>query len=183
MLVLLGWYLIELVQLLRQQQWRKDARKAGGRGFWPFFTACAAVAVAILILAPRFAPGLDIGHDAATFAVAMVLLVAGVALRVWSFRALGQLFTFTVKVSADQPVVTAGPYRVVRHPGYAGGLLAMIAIGAMYGNWLGLAAVFAMWLTIIVWRIRIEEKAMLAAIGPRYSAYAAQHKRLLPLVW
>jgi isoprenylcysteine carboxyl methyltransferase (ICMT) family protein YpbQ len=41
-----------------------------------------------------------------------------VALRGWSFAALGQYFTFTVMVSSDQPVVTAGPYRVLRHPSY-----------------------------------------------------------------
>jgi protein-S-isoprenylcysteine O-methyltransferase Ste14 len=46
----------------------------------------------------------------------------GAGLRWWSFWALGQYFAFTVDVSADRQVVTAGPYRLLRHPGYAGGL-------------------------------------------------------------
>jgi protein-S-isoprenylcysteine O-methyltransferase Ste14 len=76
-----------------------------------------------------------------------------------------------------------GPYRLLRHPGYAGGLLATIAIGVMWGNWVSLATLTGLLLVFIVWRIRTEEKALLAALDGRYRAYAAQHKRLVPLVW
>jgi protein-S-isoprenylcysteine O-methyltransferase Ste14 len=113
----------------------------------------------------------------------MVLLVAGAGLRWWSFWALGQYFTFTVDVSADQQVVTAGPYRVLRHPGYAGGLLAMIGIGVIYSNWVGLAGFTLSCLAIILWRIHIEEGALLSTAGERYRRYAEHHKRLIPLIW
>ena len=93
-------------------------------------------------------------------------------MRLWSFRTLGRYFTFTVKVSPDQPVVTAGPYRALRHPGYAGGLLAMIGFGVLYGNWLSFAVIAVLWSVIIVWRIRVEERALLATLGDRYRSYA-----------
>ena len=38
-------------------------------------------------------------------------------------------------------------------------------------------------ITALLWRIRIEESALMATLGDRYRAYAAQHKRLVPLVW
>ena len=41
----------------------------------------------------------------------MVILVAGLVLRGWSFKALGEYFTHTVMVSSDQPVISTGPYR------------------------------------------------------------------------
>ena len=69
----------------------------------------------------------------------MTLLVTGTGLRWWSFWALGRYLTFTVDVSPDQQVIAGGPYHVLRHPGYAGGLLAMIGIGVIYSNWVGLA--------------------------------------------
>ena len=81
------------------------------------------------------------------------------------------------------PVVTTGPYRLLRHPGYAGGLLATIAIGVMWGNWVSLATLTVLMLAFIIWRIRTEEKALLATLDGRYRAYAARHKRLVPLVW
>jgi len=183
LLVTLSWYLMEAVQYARQQQWRPEATRISPRGFWPAYWACAAVAITMLILAPHIAPAAAIGHGAAVFAVGMVLLVAGIALRLWSFHVLGRCFTFAVKVSPGQPVVASGPYRVLRHPGYAGGLLALAAIGLLNGNWIGLAGAVLPWLALIVWRIRVEENALLTALDGRYRAYAAHHKRLIPLVW
>ena len=181
--VLLGWYFMELVQLARQQQWRPEDAPVGPRSFWIAFAACAAVATVVLVVAPHAAPAAAIGHPAATFAAGLVLLAAGAALRVWSFYALGKYFTFTVKVSPDQPVITRGPYRVLRHPGYAGGLLAIVGIGLVNGNWIGLATIVLLFLGLTIWRIRVEEHALLTALDGRYGAYAAHHKRLVPLVW
>jgi protein-S-isoprenylcysteine O-methyltransferase Ste14 len=38
-------------------------------------------------------------------------------------------------------------------------------------------------LAVILWRIHIEEDALLAALGDRYRSFAAHHKRLIPLLW
>ena len=181
--VVLGWYLMEFVQFARQAQWRPDDAPVGPRSFWLAYAACVAAAFAVLGTAPHAVPGAEIGHGATVFAVGMVLLVAGIALRLWSFLALGQYFTFTVKVSPDQPVVTSGPYHVLRHPGYAGGLLAITAIGLLTGHWISTATLVLMFAGMIIWRIRVEEHALLAALDGRYRAYAAHHKRLVPLVW
>ena len=49
------------------------------------------------------------------------------------------------------------------------------------------AAAFAIGFVILLagllWRIHAEERALLATLGDPYRAYAAQHKRLVPLVW
>jgi protein-S-isoprenylcysteine O-methyltransferase Ste14 len=181
--VVLGWYFMELVQFARQQQWRSDSAQADPRSFWFAFAACVAGAIVALTVAPHAAPGAAIGHGALVFAIGMGILVAGVALRLWSFYTLGRYFTFTVKVSRDQPVVTRGPYRVLRHPGYAGGLLAIVGIGLLNGNWISMATVALLWLALTLWRIRIEENALMTTLDGRYRAYAAKHKRLVPLVW
>jgi protein-S-isoprenylcysteine O-methyltransferase Ste14 len=113
----------------------------------------------------------------------MVVLVAGVTLRFWAFIVLGRYFTFSVTLASDQPVITRGPYRLLRHPGYAGGLLATIGLGVMWGNWVSLSTLTVLLLVFIIWRIRIEERALLASLDDRYRAYAAQRKRLVPLLW
>jgi protein-S-isoprenylcysteine O-methyltransferase Ste14 len=82
-----------------------------------------------------------------------------------------------------QPVITTGPYRVIRHPSYAGILLAVIGLGLLIGNWLSLVS-----LTIaigggLVFRIRVEERALLRNLGDDYRNYAATHKRLIPFIW
>ena len=92
---------------------------------------------------------------------------------------LGYYFTGRVMVSADQPVITAGPYRVLRHPSYTGFLLACAGVGLAAANWVALA-VMVLPLAVFFWRIHAEETALLATLGERYRAYAAQHKRLVP---
>ena len=67
--------------------------------------------------------------------IGLVVLWCGIGLRVWSFRTLGRYFTFTVQTSQDQPVIAAGPYRAIRHPGYAGLIMLIIAICSAINNW------------------------------------------------
>jgi protein-S-isoprenylcysteine O-methyltransferase len=134
-----------------------------------------------LYLAPPIVPLATIRPEAGAFTIGMILLLAGIALRVWSFAALGRYFTRCVQVSPGQPVVTNGPYRLVRHPGYAGGLLAWVGIGVTSANWAGLAAVTLLPLIVVIWLIHLEEHALLATLDDdRYRRYAAQHKRLIP---
>ena len=86
-------------------------------------------------------------------------------------------------VSSNQPVVANGPYRVLRHPSYSGLLLALTGVGLTSANWVGLAAITLLPLTAILWRIHVEEGALLTTLGDRYRCYASRHKRLVPLVW
>jgi protein-S-isoprenylcysteine O-methyltransferase Ste14 len=104
-------------------------------------------------------------------------------LRGWSIKTLGAYFTASVKVSTDQPVITAGPYRMLRHPSYTGLLLIVTGIGLASANWVGLAGMALLTLAGLLWRIHAEERALLTTLGDPYRAYAARHKRLVPLVW
>jgi protein-S-isoprenylcysteine O-methyltransferase Ste14 len=123
-------------------------------------------------------------HPASTWRwIGLGVLACGAALRIWSFRTLGRYFTFTVQTSTDQPVVTAGPYRLVRHPGYLALVLVFTGVGFAIGSWWSLAVMVASITAGLAWRIHIEERALVAAIGEPYVAYAATRKRLVPFVW
>lgn len=111
------------------------------------------------------------------------LMWAGIALRWWSFRTLGRYFTFQVMTSPDQPVITSGPYRYLRHPSYTGILLILAGVGVGYGNLLSLLALIVLPLLGFINRIRVEEAALSATLGDRYTTYAMGRKRLVPFVW
>ncbi|NNN08226.1 MAG: isoprenylcysteine carboxylmethyltransferase family protein [Acidimicrobiaceae bacterium] len=174
---------MEIIQLFRQRKWRKHATRVATPAFWVGVVLWTVAAAVMLHEGGRIAPGAGMGDGVAVFVVGMVLFAGGAVLRWASFWALGQYFTFTVDVSADQDVVTRGPYRVVRHAGYTGGLLAMVGIGVIYANWVGLVGFVVPCLVIIIWRIRIEEAALLWTVGPAYQMYATRRKRLVPFVW
>jgi protein-S-isoprenylcysteine O-methyltransferase Ste14 len=137
----------------------------------------------VLYLAPHILPAATIRPGTVAFGGGLAILLAGIALRGWSFQALGEYFTFSVQVSSDQPVITDGPYRLLRHPSYTGILLICAGFGLASANWIGLAGLTLLPLAVILWRIHIEENALVATLGDRYRRYAAHHKRLVPLIW
>jgi protein-S-isoprenylcysteine O-methyltransferase Ste14 len=96
---------------------------------------------------------------------------------------LGRYFTFTVQTSSDQPVITEGRYRVIRHPSYSGLLLVFMAVGLFIGNWWSLVVLTVAIAGGLVFRIRVEERALMQNLGDGYRDYAATHKRLVPLIW
>ncbi|KAI0644081.1 hypothetical protein C8Q79DRAFT_1105101 [Trametes meyenii] len=67
------------------------------------------------------------------------LAIAGGALRLACFRALGALFTFELTISPAHTLVTSGPYACVRHPSYAGVYAVLLGASAVMfapGAWL-----------------------------------------------
>ncbi|KAJ2974535.1 hypothetical protein NUW54_g11879 [Trametes sanguinea] len=108
-----------------------------------FFVSLSALCHAILILShdegdwvkaavpwicPSNAHNLEpLAGFSARFVAGLTLVAVGTAIRSWSFRALGPLFTFELVIKDDHRLVTSGPYRYVRHPAYTG--MALILLG------------------------------------------------------
>ena len=172
------WVLLELRQGITR---RGEAVKAGWGSEIIFRLAVGAGALGALALS-RAAPAAAIPLAAAAW-IGLGLLWCGIALRLWSFWTLGRYFTFIVQTSGDQPVITGGPYRVLRHPSYAGLLLAVAGLGLFIRNWLSLVTLVIAVACGLVFRIRVEERALLQNLGDDYRDYAATHKRLVPFIW
>jgi protein-S-isoprenylcysteine O-methyltransferase Ste14 len=172
------WVAIEARQSLRR---RAEATQMDrGSAFVLLLLVVAATVLAAL--APSItAAALPAGP--VTFSFGLCVMWAGIGLRWWSFSTLGRYFTFNVMASPDQPVIAAGPYRVLRHPGYAAILLVLGGMGISYGNWLSLAALLILPFIGLVNRIRVEEAALVATLGPAYATYARSRKRLIPFIW
>lgn len=112
----------------------------------------------------------------------IAVLIAGSLLRRHCFRMLGRFFTGDVRVDTEQVVVDRGAYRWVRHPSYTAGILMFAGIGLALGNWWSFALILTASSIAYGYRIRVEERALLATLGPRYAEYAARRKRLIPFV-
>lgn len=95
-----------------------------------------------------------------------------------------RFFSGMVRIQRERGhrVVSSGPYRWVRHPGYAGAIATYLAIPALLGSlwaWLPAAALVA----ILVVRTRLEDATLRAELEG-YEAYAERVPcRLLPGVW
>jgi protein-S-isoprenylcysteine O-methyltransferase Ste14 len=112
-----------------------------------------------------------------------VLIVLGAALRWWAILTLGRYFTVDVAVRSAQAVVRSGPYRFVRHPAYSGLLLIALGIGLALANWASVVAVLAVSLIGLLYRVRVEERALIAALGKPYADYMRHTRRFIPFVF
>ncbi|HXW47488.1 MAG TPA: isoprenylcysteine carboxylmethyltransferase family protein [Streptosporangiaceae bacterium] len=185
LLLTIVWLTMEGAKYSQQREHpREGATRVGSVTGWRLSVlGCAIVTNVALYLAPHLVSGAAIRPAAAVAAVGLVVMLAGIVLRGWSFLTLGDYFTFTVQVSDDQKVVNAGPYRLLRHPSYAGILLICIGVGLAGANWASLAVLVLLPLALLLYRIHIEERALLTTLGERYRDYALGRKRLVPLVW
>ncbi|HYZ74449.1 MAG TPA: isoprenylcysteine carboxylmethyltransferase family protein [Chthoniobacterales bacterium] len=122
-------------------------------------------------------------HSPVIIGLAVLLELSGVALRIWAIRHLGRFFTVAVGIQHGHHVIQDGPYCFVRHPSYSGSLLALIGVGCLTFNWLGLILIATCTLWAYAIRIPVEEKALLAEFGDEYEKYAAGTKRMIPGIY
>jgi protein-S-isoprenylcysteine O-methyltransferase Ste14 len=104
-------------------------------------------------------------------------------LRWYAIWTLGRYFTRDVAVSAEQQVVQRGPYRAIRHPAYSGTFLTMLGVGLAVTNWASLAVLLTGVLLGHLYRVHVEEKALMQTIGQPYIDYMRRTRRFIPLVF
>jgi protein-S-isoprenylcysteine O-methyltransferase Ste14 len=113
--------------------------------------------------------------------IGLILTVAGMAFLVWGRQSLGRNWSQTVAVKQGHELVTSGPYRLVRHPMYAGGLLACIGSAIVAGGpWVFLLLILG---ALFLWRVRAEDRLMEQQFPDDYPAYERRTKALIPFVW
>ena len=112
-----------------------------------------------------------------------LFIALGVTIRVMAVATLKKQFTVKVSIIEKHEMVETGIYRLIRHPAYLGHLASLLGIGLVLGNWVGLTALVMLPLAGILYRIHVEESALLGYFGSAYQEYASRTKRLLPGIW
>lgn len=105
----------------------------------------------------------------------------GLATRLWAVLTLRERYTKTLLVHTDHAVERRGPYRWVRHPGYLGSLLVLNGIALASGNWVVLVSSLSVTLLAYTYRIRVEDRMLVGALGQPYADYRQQVRALLPI--
>ena len=143
-----------------------------GAGFVLLFNRQIALGPLDWRLAPNFA-ALDYAG--------LALTILGLSFMAWSRIVLGRNWSATVTIKEDHELVSSGPYAIVRHPLYAGVLLAMLGTAIYFGQIRGFIAFL---LTFAGWwlKSRTEEAFLVEQFGTRYLQYQKQVKALIPHV-
>jgi protein-S-isoprenylcysteine O-methyltransferase Ste14 len=101
----------------------------------------------------------------------------------WARLAIRGWYSSHLQVLADQSLITAGPYRLARHPSYAGLLLLNLGIAAGYGSFIGLLAIPLLVIPGLMYRIAVEERILVQRFGDQYRSYQKHVRRLVPGLW
>ncbi|HET9362277.1 MAG TPA: isoprenylcysteine carboxylmethyltransferase family protein [Vicinamibacterales bacterium] len=111
------------------------------------------------------------------------LMFAGITIRWTAIHALGVLFTGRVQIQEGHTLIRTGLYSRLRHPAYAGSLLAYFGLGLAFGNWWTLACSVLPYVVAIGYRIHVEEGVLRKTFGLAYAQYARTTKRIVPWVY
>jgi protein-S-isoprenylcysteine O-methyltransferase Ste14 len=102
-----------------------------------------------------------------------------IPLLLWTLTNLGTNLTDTVVTRRVHTMISAGPYRWVRHPFYVSVTLCALANGLAAANWF-LLLTGSVVVALLVVRTRTEEEKLLLRFGDSYRSYMEQTGRFLP---
>jgi len=172
----------DMPEIMRERARPGRATKPWDRIFWAFFGPANLLVFVLAVLDggrfhwTRSLPG------ALTAAAALVYVLGG-ALHFSAIKA-NEFYSSTVSIQSElgHEVVSKGPYRIVRHPGYSGILMMMASIPIVLGSLWALLPAAAVVLLIFA-RTILEDRSLKNEL-PGYREYAEDVKsRLLPGLW
>lgn len=115
--------------------------------------------------------------------IALFGIIFGYSFSSWALVE-NRFFSGTVRIQTERGhhVISTGPYRIVRHPGYAGGLFGYIFIPLLLNSvWAFIPAILLG--IVMVIRTALEDKTLQAEL-PGYKEYTRRTRyRLLPWIW
>lgn len=116
-------------------------------------------------------------------AVAVVIFATGLMVRLSAIYTLGRAFSANVAIRSTQSLNRSGLFRYVRHPSYTGLVVLFFALGLHMHNWYCLLLVTLPPLAALLYRIHVEEDALVNAFGEEYREYQQTTNRLIPGVY
>ena len=141
------------------------------------------IGLLIIPLVVVFSPWLDqyeMGLPVWARVLGLVGFAGAVATHGWTHRELAANWSPVLEIREDHCLVTTGPYRLVRHPMYAGFLLWAWSQGFALSNWLVLVTGVASFALMYLARVRHEEALLREAFGAEYNSYVGRTGRLFP---
>ena len=154
----------------------------GSRGEW--LVAVQLLLIAAVFLGPRTLAALPAWPPAAirlARGAGLALMAGGLALFLGGLAWLGPSLTPLPRPKASGKLVQTGPYRLVRHPVYAGGIALACGWALWVGGWLTL--LYALLLLVFLDYKASWEERWLREKYPEYPVYAARVRKLIPFVY
>ncbi len=162
-----------------------ERRKPGPAEIHP----ASRLTASLLFLATVVVAALDAGRfhwtalSGSTQILALPVLILAAALQVWAMMA-NPFFSSAIRIQTDHghKLVTRGPYRFIRHPGYLAMIVMIPATALVLGSLAALIPAVC-YSALILWRTKREDEFLVERLAD-YAGYAAWVGfRLIPGLW
>lgn len=191
-IILISWLAFVLVWGISAFFVKRDIPGSGFGGLWRrYWTLRLAAAAIIIVAAVRLRrahlPGAALfSYGIFTPPLALSWIGAawtaiGIGFAIWARVNLGRNWSSHPAVKEHHQLVTTGPYAYVRHPIYAGIMLAALGT-AITSSIFGVGMLIFISVAFAL-RMRREEQLMLERFPDHYPEYQKHTKRLVPFVW
>ncbi len=149
----------------------------------PVATASMAAFFVLLYLTIRLRwSAVEIQGLAAFRSFGLVLIAFGTFFNIWGRIFLKTNWADQVRIYDDQQLVTAGPYRIVRHPLYASIIWMFYGAAIAYLNPLAVLETSLIFIPAMIYRSNLEERALAETFGNEYSNYRKNTGRFFPRI-
>ncbi len=177
------WMLVLTIWLGAADSSSQPIRSNSSRG--ARISVCVIGAAWLLLLFRRFPGPLGrqiINTPQYVIVASLVVTVIGLSFALWARFYLGRNWDALITLKLDHKLIRTGPYAIVRHPIYAGFMLASIATALAIGQ---IRSFLAALLVIAAWTYKagLEESFLTEQFGAEYGEYQRRVKRLIPYVW
>jgi protein-S-isoprenylcysteine O-methyltransferase len=115
--------------------------------------------------------------------IGLVLIILGLLIRWIAIFTLRQYFTVNVAIQSGHQIIRCGIYRFIRHPSYLGSLVSFLGLGLALSNWLSIVVIMVPITLAFLSRIKLEERALMQALGEKYGEYCKSTWKLLPRLY
>ena len=179
---------VQLALFLDQTDLVKERMKPGlGVKWWDkiFFALFKPISLAIIVVAALDAGRFGWSTELPTivYLISYPVFLLSIFILTWGMKT-NRFFSSMVRIQTDRghTVITDGPYRFVRHPGYTGGILMLISIPLILGSLWGLIPAGATTALLLI-RTVFEDKTLKNELSG-YAEYAKVVRyRLFPGIW
>jgi protein-S-isoprenylcysteine O-methyltransferase Ste14 len=143
----------------------------------------ANIGIAFQLVAYFFAwlPG-SAPNPPALVAVGLLLGVFAIVISWTSIRALGKQLRLQAGLYSDHQLIHSGPYRMVRHPIYAGMLSIYVATALVRGTWSLALIGLVLFVAGTEIRVRVEDSLLALRFGEQFEQYKASVPAYIPFL-
>ena len=114
------------------------------------------------------------------FVIGWFMALASFGIRRRAIAALGQFWSLHVEIRDNHQFVRTGPFRWLRHPTYFSMILELASVAVIAASFWSLLIIPVIFFPILLFRLRIEEGALVEKFGAKYVDYQRTTPAIFP---